>query len=151
MGIYRLSHGVVTLEPTRPRAVRDAKARRLQKMAVLLLAIAPLSISGAPKNRSAYAASRIQDCAGALRTDEQDDHVRSHQRAASQFAGRHWIESTDSERRSSGVTRRHTIATRLALPPVHGASGPIIACWLCAKHLCWYHEFWRQARHAPWF
>src|SRR5215469_12699204 len=53
MGIYRLSHGIVMLEPDRPRAVRDARVRRFQKMAVLLLAIAPLSISGAPKNRSA--------------------------------------------------------------------------------------------------
>jgi predicted aspartyl protease len=53
MGIYRLSHGLVTSEPGRPRAARDARVCRLHKMAVLVLAIVPLSISGAPKNRSA--------------------------------------------------------------------------------------------------
>jgi len=53
MGIYRLPNGIVTLETARPRAVCDARARRLQKMAVLLACIAPISISGAAKNRSA--------------------------------------------------------------------------------------------------
>jgi predicted aspartyl protease len=67
MGIYRLSNGVVTgahqsLEMARPRAARDARARRLQRsararrlqrMAVLLAWVAPLSIFGAAKNRSA--------------------------------------------------------------------------------------------------
>ena len=58
MGIYRLPDGVVsgtqlTLETARPRAACEARARRLQKMAVLLACIAPLSISGAAKNRSA--------------------------------------------------------------------------------------------------
>jgi predicted aspartyl protease len=52
MGIYRLSNGVVSLEMARPRAACDARARRLQKLAVLLLAVAPLSISGAAKNHS---------------------------------------------------------------------------------------------------
>jgi len=58
MGIYRLPDGVVsgtqlTLETARPRAACEARARRLQKMAVILACIAPLSISGAAKNRSA--------------------------------------------------------------------------------------------------
>ncbi|PYI71222.1 MAG: hypothetical protein DMF08_09165, partial [Verrucomicrobia bacterium] len=58
MGIYRLSNGVVsgtqrTLETARPRAACDARARRLQKMAVLLACVAPLSISAAVKSRSA--------------------------------------------------------------------------------------------------
>ena len=58
MGIYRLSNGIVsgtqrTLETARPRAACDARARRLQKMAVLLACVAPLSISGAVKSRSA--------------------------------------------------------------------------------------------------
>jgi predicted aspartyl protease len=58
MGIYRLPNGVVSgiwrgLETARPRAANDARARRLQKLAVLLFAVAPLSISGAAKNRSA--------------------------------------------------------------------------------------------------
>jgi len=67
MGIYRLSNGVVngaqaSLETARPRAAcderarrlqRNARARRLQKMAVILLSVAPLSISSAAKNRSA--------------------------------------------------------------------------------------------------
>jgi predicted aspartyl protease len=70
MGIYRVSNRVVigaqaTLEMARPRAVCDprletarrrgacdARARRLQKLAVLLLAVVPLSLSAAPKNRS---------------------------------------------------------------------------------------------------
>ena len=67
MGIHRLSNGVVSgaqqlLETARRwaapetrarRLQRSARARRLQKMAVLLACIAPLSISGAAKNRSA--------------------------------------------------------------------------------------------------
>ena len=58
MGVYRLSNGVVSaaqqlVETARPRAARDARARLLQKMAVLLVCIAPLSIFGAAKNRSA--------------------------------------------------------------------------------------------------
>ena len=53
MGIYRLSHRVVTLETARLRAVRDARKRRLQMAVLLSFAVAPLSISGAAKNRSA--------------------------------------------------------------------------------------------------
>jgi predicted aspartyl protease len=58
MGIYRLSNGVVSraqasLETPRPRTAYKAMARRLQKTTVLLACIAPLSISGAGKNRSA--------------------------------------------------------------------------------------------------
>jgi predicted aspartyl protease len=58
MGIYRLSDRTVigaqaSLETARLGAACDARARRLQKMAVLLVCIAPLSISGAAKNRSA--------------------------------------------------------------------------------------------------
>ena len=53
MGIYRLSHGVVMLEMAYPRAPRDAMARRLHRIVLLLACIAPLSISGAAKNRSA--------------------------------------------------------------------------------------------------
>src|SRR5262245_23328225 len=58
MGIYQLSNGVVSaaqqlVEPARPRAARDATARRLQKMTLLLACIPPLSILGAAKNRSA--------------------------------------------------------------------------------------------------
>src|SRR6476646_11254787 len=59
MGIHRLPNGVVSgaqasLETARPRAACDARARRLQKMAVLLtLAVAPISNSGTAKNRSA--------------------------------------------------------------------------------------------------
>jgi predicted aspartyl protease len=53
MGIYRLSHGIVTLEMAHPWAARDAMARRLQWIVLLLACIAPLSISGAAKNRSA--------------------------------------------------------------------------------------------------
>src|SRR5205814_3583488 len=57
-GIYRLSNGIVsgtqrTLETARPRAACDARARRLQKMAVLLACVAPLSISAAVKSGSA--------------------------------------------------------------------------------------------------
>jgi predicted aspartyl protease len=69
MGIYRLSNRVVSgayrmLETARPRAACDARARRLQKMAVLLACVAPFSISGAAKNRSAmqlpgYKAARV--------------------------------------------------------------------------------------------
>ena len=43
----------LTLETARPRADRDATERRLRRIAVLLACIAPLSISGAVKNRSA--------------------------------------------------------------------------------------------------
>ena len=50
MGVYRLSHGVVILKPAGRRAVPNARARRLQKLALLFLALAPLSISGAAKN-----------------------------------------------------------------------------------------------------
>jgi predicted aspartyl protease len=59
MGIHRLSNGIVSgaqasLETARPRAACDVRARRLQKVAVLLtLAIAPISNSSAAKNRSA--------------------------------------------------------------------------------------------------
>jgi predicted aspartyl protease len=67
MGVYRLSNRIVrgaqrTLETARSWAARDARAhrfhrnaraRRLQKMAVLLACIASLSVSGAVKNRSA--------------------------------------------------------------------------------------------------
>ena len=58
MGIYRLSNGVVrgaqrTLKTTRPQAARDARAHQLQKMAVLLACVVPLSISEAGKTRSA--------------------------------------------------------------------------------------------------
>ena len=69
MGIYRLSNGVVNeqqrpFETARPRAACDARARRLQKIAVLLACIAPFSIVGATKNRSAmqfpgYTAVRV--------------------------------------------------------------------------------------------
>jgi predicted aspartyl protease len=61
MGIHRLPNRIVmgisgaqaSLETARPRAACDARARRLQKMAVLLsLAVAPLSIFGAAKDRS---------------------------------------------------------------------------------------------------
>jgi predicted aspartyl protease len=61
MGIYRLSNGFVSLETARPQAAYDPRAhrshsmatRRAARLAVLLLAVAPLSISGAAKNRSA--------------------------------------------------------------------------------------------------
>ena len=67
MGICPLSNWVVSaaqqlLETARPRAApdararrlhRSARARRLQKMALFLACIAPISISGAAKNRSA--------------------------------------------------------------------------------------------------
>lgn len=53
MGIYRLSHGFVTLKPASRRVVRNARARRLQNMVLLFLALSPLSMSGAAKNRSA--------------------------------------------------------------------------------------------------
>lgn len=43
----------MTLETGRPGAARDTRARRLQKLAVLLACVAPLSISGAAKNRFA--------------------------------------------------------------------------------------------------
>jgi hypothetical protein len=43
----------LTLETARPRADRDATERRLRRIGVLLACIAPLSISGAVKNRSA--------------------------------------------------------------------------------------------------
>lgn len=57
MGIYRLSNGVVRvvlalLETARPRADCDARARRLQKLAVLVLTLAPLSVPGAAKDHS---------------------------------------------------------------------------------------------------
>jgi predicted aspartyl protease len=53
------------LETARPRAACDARARRLQKMAVLMACVASLSISGAVENRSAkqlpgYKAVRVQ-------------------------------------------------------------------------------------------
>jgi predicted aspartyl protease len=41
------------MEPARPRAVRDARTHRLQRIALFLACIAPLSISGATKNRFA--------------------------------------------------------------------------------------------------
>jgi predicted aspartyl protease len=61
MGIYRLSDRFVTSGTARPGAAYDARARRLHRMpahhtarlAVLLACIVPLSISAAPKNRSA--------------------------------------------------------------------------------------------------
>ena len=58
MGIYRLSNGVVSraeasLEMPRPRTPYNAMARRLQKTALLLACMAPLSISGSGKNGSA--------------------------------------------------------------------------------------------------
>ena len=94
------------------------------------------------------AGARIQGCACALRTDEQNDHVRPHQRSASQLAGRHRLEPTDSRRRSSRVIRRHAIATWSALHPVHEDSGPNIAGCFRAKHVRWQHEFWHQLGHA---
>ena len=79
MGIYRLPNGVVSgvqaaLGTARPRAAHDAGAhrlqksartRRLQKLAVILLAVVPGSISGATQNRSAiqlagYSAVRVR-------------------------------------------------------------------------------------------
>jgi predicted aspartyl protease len=58
MGIYRLSNRVVSqaralLEAARPGSARDSRAHRLQKIAVLLACIAPLSIFGEAKDRSA--------------------------------------------------------------------------------------------------
>jgi len=41
------------LETARPRVACDARARRLQKIAALLVCVAPLSISGATKNHFA--------------------------------------------------------------------------------------------------
>src|SRR6476659_2000365 len=58
MGIHRLPNRVVSgaqasLETARPRAACDARARRLQKMALLLsLATAPISNFAASKDRS---------------------------------------------------------------------------------------------------
>ena len=87
------------------------------------------------------AGARIQSRARALRTVEQNDHVRPHQRPASQFAGRHRLEPTDSRRRSSRVIRRQAIATWSALHPVHQDSGPIIAGCFRAKHVRWQQNF----------
>src|SRR5262245_64589057 len=58
MGIYRLPNGLVSgqlrfLETARSRVALNARARRLQKIAVLLALLAPLSISTAAQNRSA--------------------------------------------------------------------------------------------------
>ena len=46
------------------------------------------------------------------------------------------------------IIRRQAIATWSALHPVHEDSGPIIAGWLCAKHIRWQHEFWQQPGRA---
>jgi len=53
MGIYRLSDRIVTLDVACAKSARNARALRLQKLAVLLACIAPLSISAAVKNRPA--------------------------------------------------------------------------------------------------
>jgi len=57
MGIYRLPNRVVSgiwrsLETARPQAASDARARRLQKLAVLLACLAPITNFGAAKNHS---------------------------------------------------------------------------------------------------
>src|SRR5262249_43423513 len=57
MEIYRLSNGVVSAraswETARLPAVCDARAHRLQKIALILFFLAPLSISGTARNLSA--------------------------------------------------------------------------------------------------
>ena len=72
MGIYRFANGIVsgidrTLETTRPWIAREARARQLPKIGVLLACIVPLSISGAAKNHSAvqlpgYKSVRVHYC-----------------------------------------------------------------------------------------
>jgi hypothetical protein len=116
--------------------------------ALILFAVAPLSISAGAKNRSAmqvpgYRAVRVYY--GPL--NKMIMSVRINGQPANLL-----VDTGSNQlilrRRSSTVIRRQAIATWSALHPVHQDSGPIIAGWFRAKHVRWQHEFWQQLGHA---